>query len=610
MKRVVRLTSDLAFMLPHARPNIPPLEYIMDGVFLGYSEYLNTPVFLDLNKLIAPAGIFVGKIRTGKSTTAKAILIRQHLQYRTNLLIFDAHGEYSDLTRELGGTVVDMKENTLNPCKLSPHLSNKQKALQLTDMLNTVFQFSDVQFATILDYITKGYEAHGEHLAFETLITMVRNDFSKKTRDAVTLGAILRRIEMLSGNIFGDENSFPLEQITNGFVCLDVSKIDNNQLRNMAMLSVLQYLYNTMLTNQSQQKFDLEGPIRLLVMIDEAGRIASDPSSVVTRLVKESGKFRIGLFFGIQDISDIDSKIFSNYGFVVIHKLDNHEYIHKIQQDCSFTPELASRIRSLPVGTAFLKLNFKDASIQSPFIVRVEMERPQKQDDSEKIPILVSQTIREEILGSTTRKDESSDSSEFIRQKNQDGNLSDDAEKLLQKISENPNNTTTWYYQQLGLSAYRGNKAKNELADLIEATELPTVLKLGRTGKTLQLSQKGKEIMQINFTNRHGGVLHNHLVDKIAEKFSGHMVEKEFSIGQGKQVDLVIDRKVAIEFETRSFSESNVRKALQYGFDKVIVVCLPENFDRFKQKFEGAKFEAPRVQVMTVKGILTKNIGV
>ena len=601
MKRVIRLTSDLAFMLPHARPNIPPLEYIMDGVFLGYSEYLNTPVFLDLNKLIAPAGIFVGKIRTGKSTTAKAILIRQHLQYRTNLLIFDAHGEYSDLTKELGGTVVDMKENTLNPCKLSPHLSNKQKALQLTDMLNTIFQFSDVQFATILDYITKGYETHGEHLAFETLITMVRNDFSKKTRDAVTLGAILRRIEMLSGNIFGDENSFPLEQITNGFVCLDVSKIDNNQLRNMAMLSVLQYIYNTMLANQSQQKFDLEGPIRLLVMIDEAGRIASDPSSVVTRLVKESGKFRIGLFFGIQDIPDIDSKIFSNYGFVVIHKLDNHEYIHKIQQDCSFTPELASRIRSLPVGTAFLKLNFKDASIQSPFIVRVEMEKPEKQDNSVKT---------EDILISPARKDESSDSVGVILQENQDGNLSDDAEKLLQKISENPNNTTTWYYQQLGLSAYRGNKAKNELGDLIEATELPSVLKLGRTGKTLQLSQKGREVMQINFTNRHGGVLHNHLVDKIAEKFSGHNVEKEFSIGQGKQVDLSINRKIAIEFETRSFSESNVRKALEYGFDRVIVVCLPENLEKFKQKYQSAKFEAPRVEVMTVKEMLTKNIGV
>lgn len=597
MKWITRLTSDLAFMLPHARPNIPPLEYIQDGVFLGYSEYLNTPVFLDLNKLIAPAGIFVGKIRTGKSTTAKAILIRQHLQYRTNLLIFDAHGEYSDLTKELGGTVIDMKQNTLNPCKLSPNLSNKQKALQLTDMLNTVFQFSDVQFATILDYITRGYETHGEHLTFEILIRMIREDFAKKSRDTITLGAILRRIEMLSGNIFGDENSFPMEQIVNGFICLDVSKIDNNHLRNMAMLSVLQYIYNTMLANQGQQKFDLEGPIRLLIMIDEAGRIASDPSSVVTRLVKESGKFRIGLFFGIQDIPDIDSKIFSNYGFVVIHKLDNHEYIHKIQQDCSFTPELASRIRSLPVGTAFLKLNFKDASIQSPFIVRVEMERPQKQDDPAKT---------EEILTPSAKKDEPSGPTEVIRQENHDSNLSDDAERLLEKISKEPNKTTTWYYQQLGFSAYRGNKAKNEIADLIESKEIPTVLKLGRTGKLLQLSQKGRAVMQINFTNRHGGVLHNSLVDKIAKKFEGYNVEKEFSIGEGKQIDLSINRKLAFEFESRSFSESNVRKALEYGFDRIIVVCLPANLEKFRKSLETAKFENSKVDVMTVKDVLTK----
>jgi len=270
VKGHVRMTSDIAHMIPQAMPNIPPVEYIINGPLVGSAEYLNTPVCLDLKKLIAPTGLFIGKIRTGKSTSAKAILSRLHVLDGTSILIFDPHGEYSDLTRQLGGTVVDMYENTLNPCKLSKNLSNKQKAMQLTDILNTVFQLSEVQFPTLVDYITRGYDTHDDSFTFEILVKMIKEDFSKKSRDTITLGAILRRIEMLSGNIFGDENSIPLEQITNGIVCIDVSKLDNNHLRNITMLSILQYIYNSMLSNQGREAYDPDGPTRLIVMIDEA----------------------------------------------------------------------------------------------------------------------------------------------------------------------------------------------------------------------------------------------------------------------------------------------------------------------------------------------------
>src|SRR2546428_3322361 len=210
MKPHIRMTSDIAYMIPQTMPNVPPVEYISEGPFVGNAEYLNLPICLDLNKLIAPTGLFIGKIRTGKSTTAKAIISRLRVLYGTKILIFDPHGEYSDMVRQLGGTVIDMLENSINPCKLPGNLTNKQKAMQLTDMLNTVFQFSDVQFATLIEYITKGYDQHQDSLSFETLIKMFREDFSKKSRDMVTLGAILRRIEMLSGTVFGDTNSFTL----------------------------------------------------------------------------------------------------------------------------------------------------------------------------------------------------------------------------------------------------------------------------------------------------------------------------------------------------------------------------------------------------------------
>lgn len=104
--------------------------------------------------------------------------------------------------------------------------------------------------------------------------------------------------------------------------------------------------------------------------------------------------------------------------------------------------------------------------------------------------------------------------------------------------------------------------------------------------------------------------MHRYLVDKIADRFSTRYIEKEYSIGGGKQVDLVIDRNIAVEVETKLFSEFNVIKDLQYGFSKVVVVCYPNNLESFKKRFTMSGIDDPRVQIMTTKDILTKKMEV
>lgn len=572
MKWHIRLTRDIASMIPQAHPNIPPIKYIMYGVPIGVAEYLNTPVFIDLNKLIAPTGIFVGKIGTGKSTSAKAFLYRQHYIFQTPVIIFDVHGEYAAEVRELGGTVIDMVDETIDPCKRDNNLTSSQKALQLTDMLNTIFEFTDIQRAVLIRYIKDGYEQYGDSLSFKKLTKTISDDFDKKSADSKTLGALLTRFEVLADDIFGDENSISLDDLTKGLVCIDVSKIENSHLRNIVMLSILQHIYNSMLSRQRVEQYQTEGDIRLLAMIDEAGRIASSDHSVATKLVKEARKFKIGLFFSIQDIPDIDSKILSNYGFVFVHKLDNHEYVTKIQNDCSFSPDQATRIRLLPVGTAFLKLNFKDASFQSPFIVRVLKED---------IPVDYAKWSQKSSSASRIREIRPAhkvDNTTFSQQKEKQ-NFSKIESKLIQSIDENDTFVVTEHYKNLGLNEYQGNKVRQALEKrgYIESSNLRGNV---RRGKILKLTEIARNEFGLKEkTKRNGNEETKNEIETIKQKLEslGHHVITEYSIGSGKQTDLVVNYITAIEYDTEKVRGDNIRKNLQHGFNNIIQICKKES---------------------------------
>lgn len=588
MKWHIRLTRDIAAMIPQAHPNIPPLKYIMYGVPIGLAEYLNTPVFIDLNRLIAPTGIFVGKIGTGKSTSAKALLYRQHYIFQTPGIIFDAHGEYAAEVREMGGTVIDMVDQTINPCKRDDNLTINQKALQLTDMLNTIFEFTDIQRAILIRYIKDGYEKFGDIFSFKKLTEMISTDFDKKMSESKTLGALATRFEILADEIFGDEDSISLDDLTKGLVCIDVSKIDNNHLRNIVMLSILQHIYNSMLSRQRTEQCQTEGDLRLLIMIDEAGRIASSDHSVATKLVKESRKFKIGLFFGIQDIPDIDSRILSNYGFVFVHKLDNQEYITKIQNDCSFSPEQATRIRLLPVGTAFLKLNFKDASFQSPFLLRVLKEE---------IPVDYAKQRANSTSNRKSREiipDHKVDNTTFVRQKTKQ-NLTDIELKLVQSIDANETLVVTEHYKNIGVNEYQGNKARQSLEKrgYIEGINLRGE---ERRGKVLILTEIARQELGLQQkTKRNGNEQTINEIETIKAKLEslGNFVIKEYALGGGKQTDLVVNGAIAIEYDSKSVREQNIIKNLLHGFRRVIQICKSaEQVESFRKQIDSMNLDA------------------
>jgi hypothetical protein len=100
--------------------------------------------------------------------------------------------------------------------------------------------------------------------------------------------------------------------------------------------------------------------------------------------------------------------------------------------------------------------------------------------------------------------------------------------------------------------------------------------------KVLALTEVGKAAIGINepAADRLGGPEHRYWKRRLAEhlKACGYGVTEECPVGGGRTIDLVATRngdRIAFEIETgRSDAVANVRKCLEAGMDRIIVVAV------------------------------------
>lgn len=94
------------------------------------------------------------------------------------------------------------------------------------------------------------------------------------------------------------------------------------------------------------------------------------------------------------------------------------------------------------------------------------------------------------------------------------------------------------------------------------------------------MDEAGRTGLKVERTWRKGGLEHGYWVQEITSflRRQGFAVQVEKGLGKGKSVDLEARRdgkRIALEVETgKSDAISNIRKALEAGYDRVLVVCL------------------------------------
>jgi hypothetical protein len=157
-------------------------------------------------------------------------------------------------------------------------------------------------------------------------------------------------------------------------------------------------------------------------------------------------------------------------------------------------------------------------------------------------------------------------------------------EALLEDVVRFPYSATQDRYGRLGWSFYKGNQVRDRMVQ--EGwIKVRTIKRPDGMVKVFELTEPGKEQaersgLKVERTWRKGGLEHGYWVNEIAHflKKQGFAVKVEKALGMGKSVDLEArrgGRKIAIEVETgKSDAVSNIRKDLEAGYDRIMVVCL------------------------------------
>lgn len=567
------LTWDLAYLIPLAKPKLPPLEKLLSGVYVGRTV-AGGVVCLDINRYANPHIVVLGKSGYGKSTTVKTLTARMFDLWESNILIVDYAGEYAPWVKSRNGAVIDMHASGINPFELGK-ATMTDRIRQLIDTFSKLSELTLPQRNVLSYYLMKAYESKGFRPSDPTtwknktptidgLIDLIEADLSKfRMGKQMTAMALIEKLSALASGPMGifSRSTFSISDLTQGFVCIDLSKVTSTIMKDMVAYTVLQHVDSEMRLN------GIRTGVKLAIVLDEAWKLCREEDSLPVTIIKEGRKYGYSLIVSSQDATaDLAESILANAGTAIIHHTEHPSYLRFFEQSYGLTKQEIARVQNAPIGEALVKIG----DDPRPFFVKVEME-----DASKEIPFFqpsntsIGVHYDEPASNNADSAQEAKISEEPIHEK-----LSDNARNLLEAVAKEPGKTTTEYYEMIGANAYHGNWARTQAVELglLEGVELPKKGR-GRGGKTLRLTQKGRDLLGIQQDSREGGVVHKSMIRLIAKKFEGHKVEIEFPLGDGKTTDVVIDGRIAIEVETRDFSESNISKNLSAGFKKVIVVC-------------------------------------
>lgn len=558
------LCWDLAYLIPLTRPKLPPISKLLDGVYIGTTTG-DSPVCLDLSKYHNPHIHVKGTSGSGKSTTVKTFLSRHFDLYETPALILDYSGEYGDWVASRDGKVIDMQKSRINPFEVGPELL-VNRIQQIVDSFAASCEFNTInQRNVFLRFVIEAYEAKGFLLddpatwkktppTLSHIVDLMKTKIGKAPlTEQVTIQSLLVRLTVLAQGPFGvfGDSTISYHDLTTGFICVDLSKISSNSLKDLIAWTILQYI-------DSNMRQELNTDIKLIVVLDEAWKLCRDENSIPVKVVKEGRKHGYALITSSQDLADTAEPILSNSGTTILHRTENPRYLEYFRKAYDLTETELSRLRNLPVGEALVKIGLDP----KPFFVKVDMEQVERRQNQVSYEKPSLERDVSDKLGN-------------IRSI-QDGHLSEQEEAMLKVIQEEILPIRR-LYEKLQLNEYQGNRVKNCLLQkgIAKTVKLPSLSKTGRRPEALVPIQEQAGCK--------GATIHRYAVNTLATFFQerGRKAVIEYKLDTGESIDLVVDQTIAIEVET---GESNIKvnadKLRKSNFGKKGIICLTNKAKR------------------------------
>ncbi|MFH1394056.1 MAG: ATP-binding protein [Candidatus Micrarchaeota archaeon] len=385
-------------------PPEPPMSVLFsdptNSIYVGRTRIFNVPFYWTFENVANPHIAVVGISGSGKSYFIKTFLLRAAYVWNTNALIIDWAGEYKDWVRETGGKVIGLGRgsylNLLDLGGMKPYDRIKQimRTLELlTDIQNYPEQKRLTEQAIEKAYIEAKYRMDareqkdelGKGLSPPTLKDVVRvlseqasmgtYEFPAELENAIYR---LRHFTKPGEDFFAQQSTVRLDAIiSSGLVDLDLAGLPDETYRALAALTILQFIKERMrLAGWAETK-----GIRLLIVLDEAWKIAKEDNSDAVMIVREGRKYNFGMIIASQNPTDISETIFSNVGTTFVLKVKFERFLDYLQGSLNFSDYMRDEISRLGVGQCAVNMSLTlPTPYPSTFLIRkIEGEEPTKE---------------------------------------------------------------------------------------------------------------------------------------------------------------------------------------------------------------------------------------
>ncbi len=400
------LSAELGRRRFFLRPAEPSPEELMGppgaGLYLGRTQTLGVPVFWDFARLANPHVAVVGMTGSGKSYFIKAFITRAYRQWGTHALVLDWAGEYSPWVSRAGGLVVRLgteqgfnlldcrasKGNSSSKTSSTPH-SRIEQVLSALSILSDLDAHPKEQrltqsaleqaFARRRLSLQKPIPASFPSARLPTLLDALEHlrAQARRTRDESAEAAAYRLEPFCrpGADFLCRSGGLALDDIiSRGLVSIDLSSLPSEAHRSLAGLTILQFLKERMReTGWSPSK-----GLKLLVVADEAWKIAQDERSDLVAILREGRKYSFGLIVASQNPTDLSPTILSNAGTLLSFRLMHDDFRQALARSLQAAPQTAGQLERLAVGSALVRLAFEKPGVHDgPFIIaRIAGEEP------------------------------------------------------------------------------------------------------------------------------------------------------------------------------------------------------------------------------------------